>query len=80
MDQTPLELFRIYAINLKERELRMPVLPLREEEVLLNIILYLKIGVDLLLQMQGVHVEPLENKTTTHLNSILKSLICDTQF
>ena len=75
MDQTPLELSRICVINLKERESRMPVLSPREEEVLLNIILNHKIGAaDLHLQMHEVDAEPLVNRTT-HLNSILKSLI-----
>ena len=74
MVQIPLELSRIYVINLKERESKMPVLQLKEEGVLQNIILNPKTGVDLLLRMLEVEQEGMENRRT-FLNSILKLLI-----
>jgi len=70
----PFELSKIYAINLKERELKMLKLLLREVEVQLNIILNLKTDNDLLLQMPEVE-EASANLMMCLLNSILKLLI-----
>lgn len=73
MVQTPFELSRIYVINLKERELKMLKLLLREVEVQLNIILNLKTDNDLLLQMP--EAEEASANLMMFLNSILKLLI-----
>jgi len=70
----PFELSRIYVINLKERELKMLKLLLREVEVQLNIILNLKTDNDLLLQMPEAE-EASANLMMCLLNSILKLLI-----